>query len=229
LDAANNSSSELKDALLCRFLGRQPYLPVYEAMQTFTANRDASTADELWIVEHDPVYTLGQAGKPEHLLLENTGIPLVKIDRGGQITHHGPGQLVIYLLLDLRRRKLFVRDLVFKIEQSLIDVLSEFDLNTTRHEGAPGIYICHGESERLGHWGWDGAKIAALGLKIRNGCSYHGLALNISMNLSPFSWINPCGYEGLKTVDLATLGLNPSTTRITEHLINALSRQLLTP
>jgi lipoyl(octanoyl) transferase len=229
LDAANNSSSELKDALLCRFLGRQPYLPVYEAMQTFTANRDASTADELWIVEHDPVYTLGQAGKPEHLLLENTGIPLVKIDRGGQITHHGPGQLVIYLLLDLRRRKLFVRDLVFKIEQSLIDVLSEFDLNTTRHEGAPGIYICPGESERLGHLGWDGAKIAALGLKIRNGCSYHGLALNISMNLSPFSWINPCGYEGLKTVDLATLGLNPSTTRITEHLINALSRQLLTP
>jgi lipoyl(octanoyl) transferase len=226
VDTANNSSIDLKDALLCRFLGRQPYLPVYEAMQTFTATRDETTADELWIVEHDPVYTLGQAGKPEHLLLENTGIPLVKIDRGGQITHHGPGQLIIYLLLDLRRRKLFVRDLVFKIEQSLIDVLSELNLNTTRHQGAPGIYISTGESARLGCLGWDGAKIAALGLKIRNGCSYHGLALNISMNLSPFSWINPCGYEGLKTVDLATLGLNTSTTLITENLIAALSKQL---
>lgn len=170
--------------LLVKKLGRVEYAPTWEAMQVFTAERTADTPDELWIVEHPPVYTLGQAGKPEHVL-QDIGIPIVKIDRGGQVTYHGPGQVVIYLLLDLSRLKIKVRELVTAIEQAIIDYLATLNIPAERRAGAPGVYV-------------GDAKIAALGLKIKNGCSYHGLSLNVDMDLSPFAAINPCGYAGLK-------------------------------
>jgi lipoyl(octanoyl) transferase len=163
-------------------LGRVDYEPTFQAMQAFTASRAAETADELWIVEHPPVYTLGQAGKPEHIL-RDVGIPIVKIDRGGQVTYHGPGQVVIYLLLDLPRRKIKVRELVSAIEQAVIDLLAEHGVTAERRDGAPGVYV--GE-----------AKVAALGLRIRNGCSYHGVSLNVDMDLSPFAAINPAAMLG---------------------------------
>lgn len=174
-------------SLAIRRLGRVDYVPTWEAMQAFTASRTPETPDELWIVEHPPVFTLGQAGKPEHVL-QDVGIPIVKIDRGGQVTYHGPGQVVIYLLLDLHRMKLKVREMVSKIEQAIIDLLAQQGLTVNRREGAPGVY--------LGAQG-EGAKIAALGLKVKNGCTYHGLSLNVDMDLSPFAAINPCGYPGL--------------------------------
>lgn len=158
-------------------------------MQEFTTRRDERTSDELWLCEHPPVFTLGLAGKPEHLL-RDIGIPVVKIDRGGQITYHGPGQLVCYLLLDLRRRGLTVKGLVNRMEQAVIDLLEDCGVSATRLAGAPGVYV-------------DGAKIAALGLKVKNGCSYHGLALNVAMDLSPFAAINPCGYAGMAVTQLA--------------------------
>jgi len=167
-----------------RRLGRVDYAPTFQAMQDFTASRTAETPDELWIVEHPPVFTLGQAGKPEHVL-RDIGIPLVHIDRGGQVTYHGPGQVVIYILLDLPRLKLKVRELVHKIEQAIIDFLAGQGVSAERRDGAPGVYV-------------GDAKIAALGLRVRHGCSYHGLSLNVDMDLSPFAAINPCGYAGLK-------------------------------
>lgn len=177
-------------------------------MRAFTAARDANTSDEIWLVEHPPVFTLGQAGKPEHLLVANSGIPLVQIDRGGQITYHGPGQVVAYLLLDLRRRKLMVRELVTLIEDAVIETLAAYNLAGERKAGAPGIYVPQDASgASAAH---TGAKVAALGLKIRNGCSYHGVSLNVSMDLNPFLAINPCGYAGLETVDMATLGVAAS-------------------
>lgn len=187
----------LPPPLLRKPLGRVEYEPTWHAMQAFTRARTGDTPDELWLVEHPPVFTLGLAGKPEHLLRE-TGIPLVKIDRGGQITYHGPGQVVAYLLLDLRRRRLMVRELVHDIEQAVLDTLAAYNLRAERKAGAPGIYLSDGTHR--------GAKIAALGLKIRNGCSYHGVSLNVQMDLSPFLRINPCGYAGLETVDMATAG-----------------------
>ena len=185
-----------------RHLGVQDYLPTYEAMKKFTNERDASTPDEIWVLEHPPVYTLGQAGDLAHLLVKDSAIPLVPIDRGGQITYHGPGQIVVYLLLDLRRRKLFVRDLVNRIEQAIIDTLTDFKVLGERHQGAPGIYLGNDHSIAA-HL--IGAKIAALGLKVTKQCCYHGLALNVHMDLGPFEAINPCGYPGLKTVDLLSL------------------------
>lgn len=177
-------------------------------MQTFTATRTPETPDEFWLCEHPPVFTLGQAGKPEHLL-HDIGIPVVKIDRGGQITYHGPGQLVVYLLLDLSRRGLKVRELVHRIEQALIDLLAEYRLHAERRDGAPGVYV-------------DGAKIAALGLRIRNGRSYHGLCLNIDMDLSPYAAINPCGYAGLAVTQMRNLcgetDLQPVAGRLLHHL-----------
>ncbi len=157
-------------------------------MQEFTTRRDERTSDELWLCEHPPVFTLGLAGKPEHLL-RDIGIPVVKIDRGGQITYHGPGQIVCYLLLDLRRRGLTVKGLVNRMEQAVIDLLAEYDVPAQRLAGAPGVYV-------------NGAKIAALGLKVKNGCSYHGLALNVAMDLAPFAAINPCGYAGMAVTQL---------------------------
>lgn len=195
--------------LRVRRLGRVEYAPTFAAMQEFTATRTAETADELWIVEHPPVFTLGQAGKPEHLL-RDIGIPLVRIDRGGQVTYHGPGQVVIYLLLDLNRRQLKVRELVRHIEQAVIDLLAAHGVTAERHTNAPGVYVA-------------GAKIAALGLRIRRGCSYHGVALNVQMDLSPFAAINPCGYPGLAVTQTHDLGLalTPDTAadELTRHLL----------
>ncbi len=187
-----------------RRLGRVEYEPTWRAMQEFTASRTPESPDELWIVEHPPVYTLGQAGKPEHIL-EDVGIPVVRIDRGGQVTYHGPGQVVIYLLLDLARLKIKVRELVTTIEQGVIDFLAAHDVVAERRAGAPGVYV-------------GDAKIAALGLKIKNGCSYHGLSLNVDMDLSPFTAINPCGYAGLKVTQTRDLGIPLSAHEAGEQL-----------
>ena len=196
-------------------LGRVDYEPTFQAMQDFTAGRTAETPDELWIVEHPPVYTLGQAGKPEHIL-EDVGIPVVKIDRGGQVTYHGPGQVVIYLLLDLQRLKIKVRELVTAIEQGVIDFLAAHGVAAVRRDGAPGVYV--GE-----------AKIAALGLKIKNGCSYHGLSLNVDMDLYPFTAINPCGYAGLKVTQTRDLGIpltaHEAGEQLSQHLLQQLDQQ----
>lgn len=193
-------------------LGRVDYEPTFQAMQDFTASRTAETPDELWIVEHPPVYTLGQAGKPEHIL-RDLGIPLVKIDRGGQVTYHGPGQVVIYLLLDLSRLKIKVRELVTAIEQAVIDLLAEHGVAAERRDGAPGVYV--GE-----------AKIAALGLRIRNGCSYHGVSLNVDMDLSPFAAINPCGYAGLKVIQTKDFNIPLTAHEAGEQLSQHLLQQL---
>jgi lipoyl(octanoyl) transferase len=193
-------------------LGRVDYEPTFRAMQTFTATRTPETPDELWIVEHPPVYTLGQAGKPEHIL-RDVGIPVVRIDRGGQVTYHGPGQVVIYLLVDLARRKIKVRELVSAIEQAVIDLLAEDGVTAARRDGAPGVYV--GE-----------AKIAALGLRIRNGCSYHGVALNVDMDLSPFAAINPCGYAGLEVTQTRDLDIPLTAHEAGELLSQHLLQQL---
>jgi lipoyl(octanoyl) transferase len=199
-----------------RLLGRVDYEPTWQAMVKFTATRTAETPDQLWVCEHPPVYTLGQAGKPEHLLFDN-GIPLVKIDRGGQITYHGPGQVVIYLLLDLARRRLKVRELVTCIEQSVIDLLAEYGVLAIRLDGAPGVYVSQGDSVR---------KIAALGLRIRRNCSYHGLSLNVDMDLSPFLAINPCGYAGMAVTQTRDLGLALSPAQLSAQLLSHLAHQL---
>lgn len=169
-------------------LGRMEYLPVWRAMQQFTDSRDEQTPDELWLVEHPPVFTQGQTGKAEHLLAPGS-IPVIQADRGGQVTYHGPGQIVAYTLIDLRRRKFGVRDLVCRIEESIIRVLQHYGVRGERIAGAPGIYV-------------DGAKIAALGLRVRRGCSFHGLALNVNVDLEPFARINPCGFSGLQVTRL---------------------------
>ena len=198
-----------------RRLGRVDYEPTWRAMQDFTASRAPETPDELWIVEHPPVYTLGQAGKPEHIL-EDLGIPIVKIDRGGQVTYHGPGQVVIYLLLDLQRLKIKVRELVTAIEQAVIDFLAVQGVAAERRAGAPGVYV-------------GDAKIAALGLKIKNGCSYHGLALNVDMDLYPFTAINPCGYAGLTVTQTRDLGIpltaHEAGEQLSQHLLQQLDQQ----
>ena len=199
-----------------RHLGRVDYEPTWQAMLDFTAKRDDGTPDELWICEHPPVYTLGQAGKPEHLLFDN-GIPLVKIDRGGQITYHGPGQVVIYLLLDLTRRDLKVRELVTRIEQAMIDFLGENGVAAERLDGAPGVYI-----KRQGIV----AKIGALGLRIKKGRCYHGLSLNVDMDLSPFNAINPCGYAGMAVTQTRDLGVLLTPAQTTDALVAHLNRQL---
>lgn len=190
-------------AIRLRWRGLEPYQTSFDAMREFTDARCDDTPDEIWLVEHPPVFTLGQAGNPAHLLVSDGDIPLVKVDRGGQITYHGPGQVVAYLLLNLRRRKLMVRELVTRIEAAVIETLAAYNLAGTRRAGAPGIYMAPG-AQTGAH---EGAKIAALGLKIRNGCSYHGVSLNVKMDLQPFLAINPCGYAGLETVDMATLGV----------------------
>lgn len=199
--------------MIVKRLGRVEYEPALEAMRVFTAERGKDTPDEIWLLEHPPVYTLGQAGKPEHLLRNDRDIPLVKIDRGGQITYHGPGQLVAYLLIDLARRNMKVRELVALMEQAIIDTLADYGLAAERREGAPGVYI-------------DGAKIAALGLRVRKGCSYHGLALNVDVDLSPFAGINPCGYEGLKTIRMKDFGVGDSVSQVGERLLGHLQRLL---
>ena len=195
-----------------RELGRQPYEPVWRAMQRFTDVRDESTTDELWVVEHDPVFTLGQAGKPEHVLAAGD-IPVIHVDRGGQVTYHGPGQIVVYPLLDLKRRKVGVREYVHRIEQALIDTLGEWNIQAERRDGAPGVYVAD-------------AKVAALGIRVRRGCTFHGLAFNIAPDsTSAFQRINPCGYQGLQVVALQDLGGPSSLEAVKPVLVDALARQ----
>ncbi len=202
---------------LLRQLGIRDYPPVWEAMQAFTRERSAVTPDELWLLQHHPVFTQGQAGKPEHIL-DPHHVPVVQSDRGGQVTYHGPGQLVVYFLLDVRRRGIGVRDLVDLVEQSVLEVLKGYGITAELRRSAPGVYV-------------DGRKIAALGLRIRKGCSLHGLSFNIDMDLAPFGWINPCGYEGLEATQLADLlGRQGDATlfsEASERLIGALLARLL--
>ena len=205
-----------------RWLDRPaPYLPVWQAMQDYTEQRDETTPDTLWLVEHAPVYTLGQAGKPEHILNPH-GIPVVHCNRGGQVTYHGPGQVVLYTLVDLRRQGIFVREFVTLLEQAVLDLLAELGVDgACRKEGAPGIYVP--QSALLQPQGDALAKIAALGVKIRNGRAYHGVALNVAMDLTPFLGINPCGYEGLQTVDLRSCGIEADLTDVGDRLAGIFS------
>lgn len=200
-------------ALLVRRLGQAPYEPVWRRMQAFTAARTPGTPDELWLVEHPPVYTLGIAAKPEHLPRVDNGIPVVRTDRGGQITYHGPGQVVAYTLVDLRRRQLTVRALVRRLENAVIELLGDFRIRAAGREDAPGVYV-------------DGAKVAALGLRIRNGCSYHGLSLNVDMDLTPFDAINPCGYAGLAVTQTRALGLRGDADAVATLLVPKLAAHL---
>ncbi len=198
--------------MIVRRLGRAEYLPTWQAMRAFTAARTSDTPDEIWLCEHPPVFTLGLAGKPEHLL-RDIGIPVVKIDRGGQITYHGPGQVVAYLLLDLRRAGLTVKSLVARMEQAAIDLLAEEGVAAERLTGAPGVYV-------------DSAKVAALGLKVKSGCCYHGLALNVDMDLTPFAAINPCGYAGLRVTQWRELCRPADAQQVGERLAAHLERAL---
>lgn len=205
----------LQNKIIIRNLGRQDYQPIWQAMHKFTDERSPETTDEVWLVEHNPVFTQGQAGKAEHLL--NTGdIPVVQSDRGGQVTYHGPGQLVAYVLVDLRRKKMGVRDLVTHIENTIIKTLSHFGIESNARPDAPGVYV-------------SGQKICSLGLRIRRGCSFHGLALNINMDLAPFLRINPCGYAGMEMTQTALLN-GPSELAeiqpvLVEELVNLLDYQ----
>ena len=208
--------------LLVRDLGRAEYLPTWQAMREFTAARTGQTADELWLVEHPPVFTLGQAARREHLL-DPGDIPVVATDRGGQVTYHGPGQVVVYTLIDLRRLGIFVRELVYRIEQSVIQVLDESGITAQRVRGAPGVYVRDPASQAGGELAGF-AKIAALGIKVSRGCSYHGVALNVAMDLQPFGRINPCGYAGLPTVDLSTLGVSISWRAAADRLTRRLAQ-----
>ena len=205
------SASAAVPAARLRDLGRQPYEPVWRAMQAFTDARDESTPDELWLVEHDPVFTLGQAGKPEHVLMPGD-IPVIHVDRGGQVTYHGPGQIVLYPLLDLRRLKVGVKEYVCKVEQAMIDTLADWNIHAARREGAPGVYV-------------GDAKIGALGIRVRHGCTFHGLAFNVAMDLSPFHRINPCGYAGLAVTSMADLGGPSGPDAVKTQLVAHVARQ----
>lgn len=199
--------------LVVRQLGLTEYLPTLEAMRRFTAERDESSPDEIWLLQHPRVFTQGQAGKPEHLLAPGD-IPVIQVERGGQVTYHGPGQLVAYLMLDLRRKKLGVRELVTAMEQALVDVLAGYGIEAAPKADAPGVYVA-------------GDKIASLGLRVRNGCSFHGLALNVDMDMAPFQRINPCGYAGLKMVQLKDLlEAPPSLDEVSQRLEGALRARL---
>ena len=210
-------------APLIRELGRVEYTPTFEQMQALTVARDVNSPDEFWLLEHPPVFTLGQAGLESHLL-HATSVPLVHTDRGGQITYHGPGQVVIYMLLDLKRRGMMIKEWVRRIEEAIILTLGDYGLQTERHEGAPGIYIGNDGTQTHA-----GAKIAALGLKVKNGCTYHGLSLNVVMDLSPFLQINPCGYAGLETVDMRTMGVDAPQDEVAHVLANYLTEQWQMP
>ncbi|QSX36337.1 lipoyl(octanoyl) transferase LipB [Shewanella sedimentimangrovi] len=195
-----------------RHLGSQDYESVWHAMQQYTDNRNGDSQDELWLVEHPPVFTQGQAGKAEHIL--NPGdIPVIQVDRGGQVTYHGPGQLVAYPLLDIKRLKIGVRQLVTSIEQSIVEMLARYEVKAYAKADAPGVYV-------------DERKVASLGLRIRKGCSFHGLALNVDMDISPFRRINPCGYAGLEMVQCKQLGGPQTVTEAGEQLIETFSQLL---
>ncbi len=198
----------MENQLVVRKFGRQDYEPVWKSMHEFTDHRTEESKDEVWLVEHNPVFTQGQAGKAEHLL--NPGdIPVVQSDRGGQVTYHGPGQLVVYFLINLRRKKLGVRDLVTHIENLVINTLNAYNIDSAARPDAPGVYV-------------DNKKICSLGLRIRKGCSFHGLALNVNMDLSPFQRINPCGYQGMEMVQVSELGGPSELGTIEQQLIHEL-------
>jgi len=199
-------------ALVVRDLGRQTYEPVWRAMQDFTNTRDETTPDEIWFTEHDSVFTLGLNTAPEHLLAPGD-IPVIQIDRGGQVTYHGPGQLMIYPLIDLRRAGLGVRDLVTALEQSVVDLAADYGIDAASRDDAPGVYV-------------DDVKLASVGLRIRRGASFHGMALNADVDLEPFSRINPCGYEGLELTDLTRLGADSDLGIVRDRLLPHLLRHL---
>jgi lipoyl(octanoyl) transferase len=203
----------LAEHVIVRQLGRQPYEPVWRAMSEFTDKRDQSTPDEFWLVEHEPVFTQGQAGKAEHILAPGD-IPVVQVDRGGQVTYHGPGQQVVYFLINLRRKQLGVRDLVSSIEDAIVDLLQDMNIEAHARPDAPGVYVS------------SGAKICSLGLRIRKGCSFHGLALNVSLDLEPFSRINPCGYAGMAVTRICDLGGPDTLTEVEPLLIKHLMSNL---
>ncbi len=225
-----------------RVLGRVDYQDTFEAMRRYTERRDSETDDEIWLCEHPPVYTQGLAGKAEHLLHNPNGIPVVQTNRGGQITYHGPGQVVGYAMVDLRRLGIYVKEFVYRLEHCVIKTLEDFGVTGHRIAGAPGIYVRLADPfghaplesaaprERLGVAGADPfegiGKIAALGIKVSRNCTYHGVALNVAMDLSPFSGINPCGYAGLKTVDLATLGVSAEQEQVVQRLGQLLGSHL---
>lgn len=187
-------------------MGKVDYQTIWQDMKDFTETRDETTNDELWILEHDPVFTLGLAGKKEHLLFTNHAIPIVQCDRGGQVTYHGPGQLIIYTLIDLKRANLSIRQLVERLENGVIDYLKSLNINANSNRDAPGVYI-------------NGKKIASLGLKVRKGCTYHGLSFNIAMDLTPFNYINVCGYSELKVTQLNNY-INTLNTNNSDNLMN---------
>ena len=200
------------DTPIFRWLGTADYLATWQRMQTFTAQRDAQTRDEIWFLEHPPVYTLGLNGQVRHLLAAN-GIPVVHVDRGGQITYHGPGQLVVYPLLNLRRLQLGVRDLVIALEHTIIKTVQQWGIEAVGRRDAPGVYV-------------DGRKLASIGLRVRRGCSYHGLAFNIDMDLSPFGGINPCGFENLEVTQLRALGGPGDVRQVAESVLPQLAQAL---
>ena len=191
--------------LIVRQLGRQDYEPLWRRMQAFTDDRDAATRDELWFTEHPPVFTLGVNAAREHILAPGD-IPVVQIDRGGQVTYHGPGQLMVYPLIDLRRRGLGVRDLVTALEESVVDLLADADIEARAKKDAPGVYV-------------GDVKVASVGLRIRRGCSFHGMAVDVDVDLEPFSRINPCGFENLEVTDLRRLGAGDDLVDVSERLL----------
>ena len=201
----------MPNLLVRRFPGLSPYEPVWRAMQAFTDARTRETPDELWMVEHTPVFTLGQAGKWEHVL-DSGPIPVLPVDRGGQVTYHGPGQIVAYPLIDLRRAGIGVREYVQRIEQAVIDTLAEWNIVAARRDGAPGVYV-------------NGAKIAALGIRVRRGCTFHGLAFNVDMDLEPFRRINPCGFQGLQVTQVLDLGGPSRLADVATALVAELAHQ----
>ena len=199
--------------IIVRDLGRQEYVPLWRAMQAFTDARTESTTDEIWFTEHPPVFTLGQAGRREHIAGDTGAIPVLETDRGGQVTYHGPGQVIAYPLVDLRRKAIGVRRLVSALEQAVVALLEQYGVAAAARKDAPGVYV-------------GGRKIAALGLRVKRGCSYHGLSLNVAMDLQPFSLIDPCGYPGLAVTQTADLGIAASVDEIEARLIDELVGQL---
>jgi lipoyl(octanoyl) transferase len=209
MQAANPTATVESPHIVCRRMGCVEYEPTWRAMQAFTSARSSSTPDEVWLLEHPPVYTLGLAARSGHLPRGRNDIRVLRIDRGGQITYHGPGQIVAYVLLDMKRRGLTVRPLVRLLEHAVIDLLSDYGIGAAGRIGAPGVYV-------------GAAKVAALGLRITRGCCYHGLALNVDMDLSPFQAIDPCGYPGLSVTQLRDLGVTDAIDRVGERLLHHL-------
>lgn len=212
---ARPKATRQADTLRVRHSGLAEYEPVWRDMQAFTTARTPATPDELWLLEHPPVFTLGRNGKQEHLL-DTGAIPVIQTDRGGQVTYHGPGQLVAYTLLDISRRQLGVQSLVRILEQAVIELLADYRVDARRRDKAPGVYV-------------DGRKIAALGLRVRRGCTFHGLSLNVDMDLAPFSMINPCGYRGLQVTQLSDLGIDTPLAAVAGEFCTHLERLLDKP